>query len=45
MRSFFLEQLSYFDDIDESEKIEFMCEPVNDDEIKNFLIDVATQTF
>ncbi len=41
----FLEQLSYFDDIDESEKIEFMCEPVNDDEIKNFLIDVATQTF
>lgn len=38
----FRAQLSYFEDIDYSEPVEFLVSPVMDDEIKNFLIDKAT---
>jgi len=38
----FRAQLSYFDDIDYSEPVEFLVQPVPDDEIKTFLIDKAT---
>ena len=38
----FRAQLSYFEDIDYSEPVEFLGSPVTDDEIKNFLIDKAT---
>jgi len=38
----FRAQISYFDDIDYSEPVEFLGSPVTDDEIKNFLIDKAT---
>jgi hypothetical protein len=38
----FRAQLSYFDDIDHSEKIEYLVSAVSEDEIKNFLIDKAT---
>ena len=41
----FREQLSYFDDVDYSEDIEYVKMAVRDDEIKNFLIDVATEPF
>jgi hypothetical protein len=35
-------QLSYFDDIDHSEPIEYLVPTVSEDEIKKFLIDKAT---
>lgn len=35
-------QLSYFKDIDHSEPIEYIAPPVSEDEIKEFLIDKAT---
>ena len=38
----FRAQLSYFDDIDYSEPVEYLVQPVPGDEIKNFLIDKAT---
>jgi len=38
----FREQLSFHKDIDYSEPIEYLVPPVPDDEIKNFLIDKAT---
>lgn len=38
----FRAQLSYFDDIDYSEPVEFLVQPVPADEIKAFLIDKAT---
>lgn len=38
----FRAQLSYFDDIDYSEPVEFLVQPVPADEIKTFLIDKAT---
>lgn len=38
----FRAQLSYFDDIDYSEPVEFLVQPVQYDEIKAFLIDKAT---
>lgn len=41
----FREQLSYFDDIDYKEDIEYVKRTVSDDEIKNFLINVATGPF
>jgi len=41
----FRAQLSYFDDIDYSESVEFLIQPVPDDEIKAFLIDKATDIF
>lgn len=41
----FREQLSYFDDVDYSEEIEYIKNAISDDEIRNFLIDVATEPF
>jgi hypothetical protein len=41
----FREQLAFHDDIDYSEPVEFLVPPVHDDEIKNFLIDKATDIF
>lgn len=41
----FRQQLCFFDDIDYSEQIEYVCPAVSDKEIKNFLIDIATQPF
>ena len=41
----FRAQLSYFDDIDNSEAIEFLVQPVPEDVIKSFLIDKATDIF
>ncbi|MCK9528598.1 MAG: nucleotidyl transferase AbiEii/AbiGii toxin family protein [Syntrophales bacterium] len=41
----FREQLCYFADIDYSEKIAFVAQPVPDSEIKQFLRDVATTGF
>lgn len=41
----FREQLSYFDDVDYSEDIEYIKETINNDKIKNSLIDVATEPF
>lgn len=41
----FRQQLSYFDDIDYRQKIAYLGEPVPDEEVKKFLIDVATQPF
>jgi hypothetical protein len=38
----FRAQLSYFKDIDHSEPIEYITPPVSEDEIKEFLIDKAT---
>jgi len=38
----FREQLCYFQDIDYSEKVDFVAQSVSDDEIKRFLTDVAT---
>jgi hypothetical protein len=39
----FREQLAYHKDIDYSEPVEYLVEPVNDKEIKDFLLDVATE--
>src|SRR5665647_2132922 len=41
----FRTQLCYFDDIDYSEAIEYLVQPIHVDEIKNFLIDKATDIF
>ena len=41
----FRAQLSYFDDIDYSEAIEYLVQPIHVDEIKTFLIDKATDIF
>ncbi|MDP3641653.1 MAG: nucleotidyl transferase AbiEii/AbiGii toxin family protein [Bacteroidota bacterium] len=38
----FREQLAFHKDIDYSEPVEYLVQPVPDDEIKNFLIDKAT---
>ncbi|MFN8256681.1 MAG: hypothetical protein U0W24_13370 [Bacteroidales bacterium] len=38
----FRAQLSFFEDIDYSEKVEFLNNPVNEQEIKKFLVDKAT---
>jgi len=38
----FCEQLAFHKDIDYSEPVEYLVEPVADDEIKSFLIDKAT---
>ena len=38
----FRAQLSYFDDIDYTEPVEFLVQPVSEEEIKSFLIDKAT---
>jgi len=41
----FRAQLSYFDDIDYSEPVEFLVQSVPADEIKEFLIDKAIDIF
>jgi len=41
----FRQQLAFHKDIDYSEPVEFLVQPVPDDEIKNFLIDKATDIF
>jgi len=41
----FKEELSYFDDIDYAENVEFVGEEVTQEEVKNFLIHVATEKF
>jgi hypothetical protein len=41
----FREQLSYFKDIDDSEKLEYMGTGIKDDAIKEFLIDNAITPF
>lgn len=41
----FRAQLSYFDDIDYSEPVEFLVQPIDPEEIKSFLIDKATDIF
>ncbi|MCK9412259.1 MAG: nucleotidyl transferase AbiEii/AbiGii toxin family protein [Prolixibacteraceae bacterium] len=41
----FRAQLSYFDDIDYSEPVEYLVQPIPGDEIKDFLIDKATDIF
>lgn len=41
----FRQQLSYFDDIDYTEKVNFMDEPVPDDVIKSFLTNMSYSKF
>lgn len=41
----FRTQLSYFEDIDYTEPIEYLIPAPSDDEIKSFLTEVATQPF
>ncbi len=41
----FREQLCYFDDIDYSEKVEYVGEEIDDETIKIFLTDIATTRF
>jgi hypothetical protein len=41
----FREQVCYFQDIDYSEKVDFVVQSVSDEEIKRFLTDVATTEF
>lgn len=41
----FRAQLCYFDDIDYSEPVEFLVQPLPTEEIKNYLIDKATDLF
>lgn len=41
----FREQLCYFQDVDYSEKVDFVVQPISDGEIKKFLTDVATTPF
>lgn len=41
----FREQLAFHKDIDYSELVEFLVQPIDEDEIKSFLIDKATDIF
>lgn len=41
----FRAQLSYFEDIDYTEPVEFLVQPVSDKEIKDFLTNIATDIF
>jgi hypothetical protein len=41
----FRAQICYFEDIDYTEPVEFQVNPVDADEIKNFLVDTATDIF
>ena len=41
----FREQVCYFQDIDYSERVDFVIQPVSDEDIKKFLTDVATAPF
>ena len=39
----FREKLSYFEDVDYMENVVFRVEPIDDDEIRNFLIDISLE--
>ena len=41
----FRQQLAFHKDIDYSEPVEYLVDPVDDEEIKSFLLNVATQIF
>ncbi len=41
----FRQQLCFFNDINYSEKVEFVSDEISDEEIKNFLIDIVTDPF
>lgn len=41
----FRAQLAYFTDIDFSESVEYICHPVTESDIKELLIDKATDLF
>ncbi len=41
----FREQLCFFDDIDYSEKVEYIGDEINDGEIRKFLVDIAMTQF
>jgi hypothetical protein len=41
----FREQLCFFDDIDYSEKVDYMGDDIDENAIKDFLVDVATSKF
>lgn len=41
----FREQLCFFEDIDYSEKVDYMGEDIDENTIKDFLVDVATSKF
>ena len=41
----FREQLSYFEDLDHSEEIRYQGIELQDDEIKKYLQDIATEEF
>ena len=41
----FREQLCYFQDVDHSEKVDFVAESVPDEKIKQYLTDIATAPF
>ncbi|MBC2695155.1 MAG: hypothetical protein HF982_07755 [Desulfobacteraceae bacterium] len=41
----FREQLCFFDDIDYSEKVEYICDEINEEEIRKFLVDIAMTQF
>lgn len=45
-KKLFKGQLSYFDDIDYSEAVDYLPNfEVSEEEIKNFLVEIATQVF
>ncbi len=44
-KKLFRQQILYFEDIDYSEKIEYVSKGISDDEIKRFLINIATTPF
>ncbi len=41
----FKEQLCFFDDIDNSEKVEYVGPEINEEEIREFLVDIAITQF
>ena len=41
----FREQLCFFDDIDYSEKVEYIGDEINEEEIRKFLVDIAMTQF
>ena len=41
----FREQLCFFQDVDRSERVDFVVQAVSDEEIKQFLTDIATSPF
>ncbi len=41
----FREQLCFFDDIDYSEKVEYIADDIDEVEIRKYLVDIATTQF